>query len=172
MTQAERMTKFMKGDTLNVVGRSQTAAIGIERLGTIKQNVGFDHGRTRIAVIGHSECTGAKALPEDCTGERHRINVVAGSHRSSGIHDPPELHSSDILIPHVQGRCDGSVPRCVAVNKSPTRRPELKLHHWRASGWPLRSFQHISAGISECEGANGYRRDSCGDEREPRAWRN
>ncbi|MEY2601256.1 MAG: hypothetical protein QOJ36_575 [Verrucomicrobiota bacterium] len=85
--------------------------------------------------------------------------MVAGCHRSGGIHDPPELHPTQNLVPHVESWRGGRVPRSVAVEKCATGRAELKLHYRSASGRPFGSFEDVSAGIPRFKCAKRNRND-------------
>ena len=75
VSEPERVTQLVEKNAPDIrdgrpgTGELERTAVGIKGSGLIKEDIGFDHGRARIPVIGHGECAPAKGLAENAAGE-------------------------------------------------------------------------------------------------------
>ncbi len=75
VSEPERMTQLVEKNAPDIrdrrpgTGELERTAVGVKGSGLIKEDIGFDHGRARIPVIGHRECAPAEGLAENAAGE-------------------------------------------------------------------------------------------------------
>jgi hypothetical protein len=151
MSKTQRVAEFMEKDAANIrdgwsVGHElERATIRIERDRPIKENIRFDHVRTRTGVVGHGQRTGAEGLSVNRIGEDDRIQTIARGGGGQRIHHIRYPDALDLLVPHVSHGHDGVVPGAGAILKSAPGTAEAKLHNHYGTRRPAFALESVGA---------------------------
>src|SRR5262249_34384003 len=99
MTESEHVTKFMQCDTADIVRRTQSSAVGIPRLGAVKENVPFGHSRSGHPISGYGQRVRTEALAEITARKGHRIYMVTARNCGGRIHHATQLRATHNAVP-------------------------------------------------------------------------